>query len=104
MSFDKSITDVCYSIINAVLGCIEGFDKFFNILTFMLQCKRIVDDMRDCFLQQFQLLVKVSRLFLDFQLLLNMGDELRKILFSHICENYLRLYVLPIDLQSQMAF
>ena len=104
MSFDNSITDACNSIINAVLGCIEGFYKFFYILAFMLQCQRIVDDMRDSFLQQLQLCVKVSRLFLDFLLLLNMGDELRKILFSHICEIYLRLYVLPIGLQSQLAF
>ena len=55
MGFDNSITDACYSIVNAVLGCIESFDKFFYILAFMLQCERIVDDMRDNFLQQPQL-------------------------------------------------
>ena len=84
MGFDNSITDACDGIVNAVLGSIEGFDKFSYILAFMLQCQRIVDDMRDSILQQLQLCVKVSRLFLDFLLLLNMGDELRKIFFSNI--------------------
>lgn len=76
MCFNDSITDACDGIINAFLGYIEGFYKFFYILAFMFQSERIVDDM--CYSQPecSQLLVKVSRLFLIFLLLLNMGDEL----------------------------